>query len=316
MGQHPGTRLPEHMGQQDLPIEPGDFLGGICQDGLDGRGRSSGLQPAVFGVPTIGAQVDLAALRIIYHVGGVVLVAAVAAAEFESQVIIPQIIENLGVWGGGAIPNTQFFEIDPPCGDRPHSILVHTHGGQPVGFVAGGQLVDELVDGAFHHRRQVVRGDVDAVIGDARLGVVVGADFLSCAPPSRSANGGSNRSRRAVFLPRSRNSRARRMLMARILFCSCERSSWQATTMPVGWWVMRTAVEFFCTFCPPAPEERYTSISMSLSGMFTSTSSTSASTATVAVEVWMRPEDSVTGTRCTRCTPDLVFQARVRAAGL
>ena len=38
-----------------------------------------------------------------------------------------------------------------------------------------------------------------------------------------------------------------------------------------------------------------------------STSPASGSTATVAVEVWMRPEDSVTGTRCTRCTPDSYF---------
>ncbi len=38
--------------------------------------------------------------------------------------------------------------------------------------------------------------------------------------------------------------------------------------------------------------------------MCTSTSSTSGSTATVAVEVWIRPVDSVTGTRWTRWTPD------------
>ena len=38
-----------------------------------------------------------------------------------------------------------------------------------------------------------------------------------------------------------------------------------------------------------------------------STSSTSGSTATVAVDVWMRPCDSVAGTRCTRCTPDSNF---------
>ena len=37
--------------------------------------------------------------------------------------------------------------------------------------------------------------------------------------------------------------------------------------------------------------------------MCTSTSSASGSTATVAVEVWMRPCDSVSGTRCTRCVP-------------
>ncbi len=34
-----------------------------------------------------------------------------------------------------------------------------------------------------------------------------------------------------------------------------------------------------------------------------STSSASGSTATVAAEVWMRPCASVSGTRCTRCTP-------------
>jgi hypothetical protein len=37
--------------------------------------------------------------------------------------------------------------------------------------------------------------------------------------------------------------------------------------------------------------------------MCTSTSSASGSTATVAVDVWMRPWDSVSGTRCTRCVP-------------
>ena len=35
-----------------------------------------------------------------------------------------------------------------------------------------------------------------------------------------------------------------------------------------------------------------------------STSAISGSTATVQVEVWMRPCDSVAGTRCTRCVPD------------
>ena len=41
--------------------------------------------------------------------------------------------------------------------------------------------------------------------------------------------------------------------------------------------------------------------------MWTSTSSASGSTATVTVEVWMRPCDSVEGTRCTRCTPRSCF---------
>ena len=46
------------------------------------------------------------------------------------------------------------------------------------------------------------------------------------------------------------------------------------------------------------------SILRSASLIATSTSSASGSTATVAVEVWMRPEPSVVGTRWTRCTPD------------
>ena len=35
----------------------------------------------------------------------------------------------------------------------------------------------------------------------------------------------------------------------------------------------------------------------------TISSSTSGITATVIVEVWIRPPDSVAGTRCTLCTP-------------
>ena len=41
--------------------------------------------------------------------------------------------------------------------------------------------------------------------------------------------------------------------------------------------------------------------------MATSTSSASGSTVTVADDVWMRPWLSVTGTRCTRCTPPSCF---------
>jgi len=39
----------------------------------------------------------------------------------------------------------------------------------------------------------------------------------------------------------------------------------------------------------------------------TSVSSTSGVTRTPAALVWMRPCDSVTGTRCTRCTPPSHF---------
>ena len=45
-----------------------------------------------------------------------------------------------------------------------------------------------------------------------------------------------------------------------------------------------------------------------------STSSASGSTATVAAEVWMRPCASVSGTRCTRCTPDSNFSLANGAA--
>ncbi len=59
---------------------------------------------------------------------------------------------------------------------------------------------------------------------------------------------------------------------------------------------------------PPGPDERKTSVFSSSGRIWTSTSSASGRTATVAVEVWIRPEDSVTGTRWTRWTPDSCFR--------
>ena len=73
--------------------------------------------------------------------------------------------------------------------------------------------------------------------------------------------------------------------------------------MPEGIWVMRTAESVVLTCWPPAPEARMVSMRMSSGRMSMSMSSTSGSTATVAAEVWMRPDASVAGTRCTRCTP-------------
>jgi hypothetical protein len=75
------------------------------------------------------------------------------------------------------------------------------------------------------------------------------------------------------------------------------------TTMPEGMWVIRTAESVVFTCCPPAPLARIVSMRMSVAGMSISTASASGRTATVAAEVWMRPPDSVSGTRCTRCTP-------------
>ena len=91
--------------------------------------------------------------------------------------------------------------------------------------------------------------------------------------------------------------------MACSRFCSCDFSFWQETTIPVGRWVIRTAESVVLTDCPPGPDERNTSIRSSFGSMVTSTSSASGSTSTPAALVWIRPCDSVTGTRCTRCTP-------------
>ena len=73
------------------------------------------------------------------------------------------------------------------------------------------------------------------------------------------------------------------------LFCSCDFSFWQLTTMPVGRCVMRTAESVVLTLCPPGPEDRKTSIRRSSGLISTSTSSTSGSTRTPAALVWIRP---------------------------
>src|ERR1700677_2593614 len=86
-------------------------------------------------------------------------------------------------------------------------------------------------------------------------------------------------------------------------FLICDFSSWQLTTVLVGMCVMRTAEYVVLTDWPPGPEEQKVSMRMSLSSILTSTSSASGRTATVTAEVCTRPCGSVSGTRCTRCTP-------------
>ena len=103
-------------------------------------------------------------------------------------------------------------------------------------------------------------------------------------------------------------SRERSTSIARARFCSCERSFWQETTIPVGRCVIRTAESVVLTLCPPWPEARNTSMRRSFSSISTAASSpVSGYTSTPAAEVWMRPCDSVTGTRWTRCTPPSYF---------
>ena len=68
--------------------------------------------------------------------------------------------------------------------------------------------------------------------------------------------------------------------------------------------MIRTAESVVFTDWPPGPDERLTSMRTSRSSSISiSVSSTSGMTTTVAVEVWMRPDDSVAGTRWTRWVP-------------
>ena len=80
--------------------------------------------------------------------------------------------------------------------------------------------------------------------------------------------------------------------------------------MPVGKWVTCTAESVVLTCCPPGPPDRVAWMWRSSGRSSTSTSSASGNTATVAVEVWMRPWVSVTGTRWTRWTPLSYFKKR------
>ena len=92
------------------------------------------------------------------------------------------------------------------------------------------------------------------------------------------------------------------------LFWSCERSFWQETTNPLGACVMRTAVEFFCTCCPPAPLALKVSMVRSSGSIATSTSpSASGSTSTSANEVWRACPASNGDRRTRRCTPRSAF---------
>ena len=69
---------------------------------------------------------------------------------------------------------------------------------------------------------------------------------------------------------------------------------------------MRIADSVLLTCWPPAPDERNVSMrrSAGLITMSVSPPGSIAMIATVAAEVWMRPCDSVAGTRCTRWVPD------------
>src|SRR3546814_604105 len=86
------------------------------------------------------------------------------------------------------------------------------------------------------------------------------------------------------------------------------RPVWQATTVLVGMWVMRTADSVLLTCWPPAPEDRYTSVRRSAGLMSISMlSSTSGETNTAVKLVWRRLSESNGDLRPSRCTPISVF---------
>ena len=160
---------------------------------------------------------------------------------------------------------------------------------------------------AFDHLRQLVERQVDAVVGDAALREIVGADALGAVAASRSGPCARRRARRRACCARRR--RAWRAASPSPWRGSCAASAPPArnTTMPVGRWVMRIADSVLLTCWPPAPLGPH-GVDLEIVGLISmSTSSASGSTATVAAEVWMRPCASVSGTRCTRCTPDSNF---------
>ena len=63
--------------------------------------------------------------------------------------------------------------------------------------------------------------------------------------------------------------------MAMSRFWCCDFSE-LVTTIPVGWWVIRTAESVVFTCCPPAPDDR--KVSMRISAGFTTTSMLSSIT--------------------------------------
>ena len=105
--------------------------------------------------------------------------------------------------------------------------------------------------------------------------------------------------------------------MALALFLCWLFSSWISTTRPVGRWVIRTAESVVLTDWPPGPDERLTSIRRSFSSSISiSTSSASGMTTTVAVEVWIRPDDSVAGIALDAVDAALELEAAVGAVAV
>ena len=132
--------------------------------------------------------------------------------------------------------------------------------GELLGLVFVLQRVHELGQLALHDVAELVQRQVDAVIGDARLRKVVGADALGAVAGAHLQLAVARHFAVALFAARRPMSLAFMSAMARERFLCCERSSWHSTTMPVGRCVMRMADSVLLTCWPPAPEARYVSM--------------------------------------------------------
>ena len=90
---------------------------------------------------------------------------------------------------------------------------------------------------AFHHNGQIVKRQFDAMVGDAVLRKIVGADsFVAFAGADLRL---ALRGVFGVFLGDFRSSkRERNTFNALALFFCCERSSAQRTIKPLGLWII------------------------------------------------------------------------------
>ena len=150
---------------------------------------------------------------------------------------------------------------------------------------------------------QTVQCQFDPVICHTSLWEIVGTDLLGTVSGTDLASSCLSLCIMLLLPVPSHTDVERRTFSALSLFLSCDFSSWQEITIPVGIWVRRTAESVVLTHCPPFPDARNTSNLQSFISRWKSISSASGMIATVMVEVWIRPPDSVSGTRCTRCTP-------------
>ena len=102
------------------------------------------------------------------------------------------------------------------------------------------QRIDRGLQPALHDFRQLVIGESDAVIGEAILRKVVGADLFAPVAASHLA-APFLRQRLLLAFHLDFINRARRTRMPFSRFLICDFSSWQLTTVLVGRCVMRTA---------------------------------------------------------------------------